>query len=163
MGNKLELSGKKDPTKKDKLTEENMVEEDQEIDQAVKNLKLKEEGTTKIVEDGAFTISSTVGIETKNDISDKNIKKSDSKDEILKAGPSPRFGSQLAIDKGNLYLFGGMVEDSNDRQLTRKDFYSIDIHKFDEWEILIESDIKTLKLEDSESSGEDDDTESEEN
>jgi len=142
--NKLELSGKKDPTKKDKITEETMVEQDQDIDEAVQNLKLKEEGTTKVVEDGAFTISSTVGIETKNDISDKNIKKSDSKDEILKAGPSPRFGSQLAIDKGNLYLFGGMVEDSNDRQLTHKDFYSIDIHKFDEWEILIESDIKTL-------------------
>ena len=101
------------------------VEQDQDIDEAVQNLKLKEEGTTKVVEDGAFTISSTVGIETKKDISDKNIQKSDSKDEILKAGPSPRFGSQLAIDKGNLYLFGGMVEDSNDRQLTHKDFYSI--------------------------------------
>ena len=99
------------------------VEQDQEIDQAVQNLKLKEEGTTKIVEDGAFTISSTVGIETKN--ADKNVKKSDSKEEILKVGPSPRFGSQLAIDKGNLYLFGGMVEDANDRQLTHKDFYSI--------------------------------------
>ena len=43
----------------------------------------------------------------------------------MKVGPSPRFGSQLAIDKGNLYLFGGMVEDANDRQLTHKDFYSI--------------------------------------
>ena len=90
----------------------------------MQNLKLKEEGTTKIVEDGAFTISSTVGIETKN-AADKNVKKSDSKEEILKVGPSPRFGSQLAIDKGNLYLFGGMVEDANDRQLTHKDFYSI--------------------------------------
>ena len=50
------------------------VEHEQEIDEAVQNLKLKEEGTTKVVEEGAFTISSTVGIETKNDTSDKTVK-----------------------------------------------------------------------------------------
>ena len=73
-----------------------------------------------------------------------------------------------------------MVEDSNDKQLTHKDFYALgtvsqiytglsnyllfhdyvsfsDIHKMDEWETLIESDIKTLKLEDSDLSDDEED------
>ena len=40
-------------------------------------------------------------------------------------GPSPRFGSALTMRQGVLYLFGGMVEDDEDRQLTFKDFYSL--------------------------------------
>ena len=71
-----------------------------------------------------FFICSTVGLATSKDTSEDNsIKKSESKD--LEDGPSPRFGTQLAIDKGVLYLFGGMVEDENDRQLTHKDFYAL--------------------------------------
>ena len=40
-------------------------------------------------------------------------------------GPSPRFGAQMAIKQGILYLFGGLVEDSNDRQFTHKDLYAL--------------------------------------
>ena len=40
-------------------------------------------------------------------------------------GPSPRFGSSMCIRQGVLYLFGGMYEDEEDRQLTFKDFYSL--------------------------------------
>ena len=194
---------------------------DQDVDiteEAVQTLKLKEEGTTKVVEEGAFTISSTVGIESSKDGTDATSKKSEAKDDITINCPSPRFGSLMAIDKGLLYLFGGMVEDSNDKQLTHKDFYALgtviqiytvfskyvifakitiffldefdtskldkwsfksvkiifkdclildhcmffvsDIHKMDEWETLIESDIKTLKLEDSDLSDDDEDDES---
>lgn len=158
---KLELKGKKDPNKKPKKnTEADTIEQDESVDmteEAVQSLKLKE-GTTKVVEEGAFTISSTVGIESK--LENEGIKKSATSEDICINCPSPRFGSSLAIDKGLLYLFGGMVEDSNDKQLTHKDFYVLDFHKMDEWETLIESDIKTLKLEDSDVS--DDDSESDE-
>ena len=31
----------------------------------------------------------------------------------------------MAIKQGILYLFGGLVEDSNDRQFTHKDLYAL--------------------------------------
>ena len=55
---KVELTGKKDPTKKIKKKIEEIPKNDQKVDdteEAVQNLQL--EGTTKVVEEGAFTIS----------------------------------------------------------------------------------------------------------
>merc|ERR1719362_2731725 len=75
--------------------------------------------------------------------------------------PSPRFGSSLAIRQSILYLFGGMFEDEEDRQLTFNDFYSLDIRKFDTWQTLIESDIKTMEWFESEDDEEEDDEEDE--
>merc|ERR1711934_184603 len=110
---------------------------------------------TKVVEDGAFTITSTIGLETKNSSEDKfeeaKLETKLSQMNLLK-GPSPRFGAQMAIKQGILYLFGGLVEDSNDRQFTHKDLYALDFHKLDEWEVIIESDLKTMEWEDSEDS-----------
>ena len=79
----------------------------------------------------------------------------------LLKGPSPRFGAQMAIKQGILYLFGGLVEDSNDRQFTHKDLYCLDFHKLDEWEVIIESDLKTMEWEDSEDESEEGDSEGE--
>ena len=83
---------------------------------------------TKVVEDGAFTITSTVGLETKNSSENKfeeaKLETKLSQMNLLK-GPSPRFGAQMAIKQGILYLFGGLVEDSNDRQFTHKDLYAL--------------------------------------
>ena len=41
--------------------------------------------------------------------------------------------------------------------------YFSDIHKLDEWEVLIESDIKTMELEESEDDSDEDDSEDSEN
>ena len=85
----------------------------------------EDQAVTKVVEEGAFTITSTVGGSTNDPIQDaiaKAIAKNDEKD---LPGPSPRFGAQMTIRQGVLYLFGGMVEDSSDRQLTHKDLYSL--------------------------------------
>ena len=119
---KLEITGKKDPAKKKTKQEE--PEGSKEGQDAEEN-----SGTTKVVEDGAFTITSTVGIETnaKEEAADDPLASKFSQMQIFK-GPSPRFGSLMAIKQGALYLFGGMVEDSNDRQLTHKDFYSLGEH-----------------------------------
>jgi len=157
---KIELTGKKDGAVKkrkkdgspnDGDKEEQEVEEDcdepakEEVDKVV----------TKVVEDGAFTITSTVGLETKNSSENKfeeaKLETKLSQMNLLK-GPSPRFGAQMAIKQGILYLFGGLVEDSNDRQFTHKDLYALDFHKLDEWEVIIESDLKTMEWEDSEDS-----------
>jgi len=150
---KIELTGKKDVTSKKRKKDE---EKEETLDEEVPDKEEAEEtdkGVTKVVEDGAFTITSTVGIETKN-TDDKdaanNLETKFSQMNLLK-GPSPRFGAQLAIKQGILYLFGGLVEDSNDRQFTHKDLYCLDFHKLDEWEVIIESDLKTMEWEDSES------------
>ena len=129
-------------------------------EEAIEDMQINDkEGVTKVVEEGAFTISSTVGIETKEKPGEPTKSKVDKAfEKLLDKGPSPRFGAQMTIRQGILYLFGGMVEDSSDRQLTHKDLYSLDIHKLDEWEVIIEDDIKPLEEsdDDSEDDSEDD-------
>ena len=156
---KIELTGKKDITKKEKKKEQ--AEEVEATEEAIDEMQINDQGVTKVVEEGAFTISSTVGIESKEKPSESGSK-AKAEDKVPDKGPSPRFGAQMTIRQGILYLFGGMVEDSSDRQLTHKDLYSLDIHKCDEWEVLIQDDIKPLEESEDEDESEDDDEESEE-
>lgn len=41
--------------------------------------------------------------------------------------------------QAKLYLYGGMFE-VGDRQFTLGDFYCLDLHKMDQWEVLVEMD-----------------------
>ena len=43
------------------------------------------------------------------------------------------------VRQGKLFLFGGMFE-VGDRQFTLSDFYCLDLHKMDQWEVLVEMD-----------------------
>ena len=154
---KIELSGKKDLTRKPKEKSAEVEATEEAIEEMQINDK---EGVTKVVEEGAFTISSTIGIEAKEKSGEPSKSKVDKAfEKLFDKGPSPRFGAQMTIRQGTLYLFGGMVEDSSDRQLTHKDLYSLDIHKLDEWEVIIEDDIKPLEEsdDDSEDDSEDED------
>jgi len=64
-----------------------------------------------------------------------------------------------AVRQGKLFLYGGMFEVGN-RQFTLNDFYSLDLHKMDQWEVLIEMDPKTQEwLEESESEEEEEEEE----
>uniref|UniRef100_A0A3P8WB97 Kelch domain containing 4 n=1 Tax=Cynoglossus semilaevis TaxID=244447 RepID=A0A3P8WB97_CYNSE len=74
--------------------------------------------------------------------------------------PCPRSSSMATVRQGKLFLYGGMFE-VGDRQFTLNDLYSLDLHKMDRWETLVEMDPKTQEwLEESES--EDDGEEDEE-
>lgn len=53
--------------------------------------------------------------------------------------PRPRSNAMLAVKHGRLYLFGGMFE-AGDRQVTLSDFYCLDLHKMDQWMVLVEAD-----------------------
>ncbi|XP_006046186.3 kelch domain-containing protein 4 isoform X3 [Bubalus bubalis] len=53
--------------------------------------------------------------------------------------PSPRSNAMLAVKHGRLYLYGGMFE-AGDRQVTLSDLYCLDLHKMEEWTILVETD-----------------------
>uniref|UniRef100_A0A7M4EGZ1 Kelch domain containing 4 n=1 Tax=Crocodylus porosus TaxID=8502 RepID=A0A7M4EGZ1_CROPO len=73
--------------------------------------------------------------------------------------PCPRSNAMLAVKHGLLYVYGGMFE-VGDRQFTLSDLYSIDLHKMEEWKVLVEMDPKTQEwLEESESDEEGGDVE----
>lgn len=79
--------------------------------------------------------------------------------------PNPRMNANLVVKHGILYLYGGLCEDG-DRQLTLSDFYSLDIHKLDEWNIIVPFSSDTLEWiesEESESDSEGSDVEMDEN
>lgn len=54
-----------------------------------------------------------------------------------------RMGALMAVKNGVLFLYGGMFE-RGDKQFTFKDFYSLDLNKMEEWNILIENDESKL-------------------
>ncbi|XP_069072936.1 kelch domain-containing protein 4 isoform X1 [Pleurodeles waltl] len=56
--------------------------------------------------------------------------------------PCPRSNAMTAVKHGVLYVYGGMFE-VGDRQFTLNDLYSLDLHKMEEWTVLVEMDPKT--------------------
>ena len=45
----------------------------------------------------------------------------------------------LCVRHGTVFLYGGVLEDG-DRQVTLSDFYSLDVHRMDEWKTIIPLD-----------------------
>ncbi|XP_076878403.1 kelch domain-containing protein 4-like isoform X5 [Brachyhypopomus gauderio] len=73
--------------------------------------------------------------------------------------PCPRSSAMATVKHGKLYLYGGMFE-VGDRQFTLNDLYCLDLHKMDQWVVLVEMDPKTQEwLEESESEDEGEDEE----
>jgi len=56
--------------------------------------------------------------------------------------PCPRMNPLMCVRHGCLFLYGGVFEDG-DRQVTLADFYSLDLHKMDEWKTIIPLDTST--------------------
>nr|CAD7453210.1 unnamed protein product [Timema tahoe] len=75
--------------------------------------------------------------------------------------PSPRMNCGLVIKDGVLYLYGGLIEDG-DKQLTLSDFYSLNLHKLDEWKTIIPNDLASHEWLESDSSSGDDGSENSE-
>lgn len=69
--------------------------------------------------------------------------------------PAARMNPGLCVCKGNLYLFGGLYEE-DEKQHTLNDLYALDLHKLDQWKVLIASQQKAHDwIDDSESSSSD--------
>ncbi|XP_056908327.1 kelch domain-containing protein 4 [Takifugu flavidus] len=76
--------------------------------------------------------------------------------------PCPRSNAMATVHQGKLFLYGGMFEVGN-RQVTLNDFYCMDLHKMDQWEVLVKMDPKSQEwLDESESDGDEEDEEEEE-
>ncbi|MGH0139607.1 UNVERIFIED_CONTAM: hypothetical protein FKN15_016973 [Acipenser sinensis] len=67
--------------------------------------------------------------------------------------PCPRSNAMTTVKHGVLYVYGGMFG-VGDQLFTLNDLYSVDLHKMDEWKVLVEMDPKTQEwLEESDSEG----------
>merc|ERR1711892_1346920 len=131
--------------------------EDDNVDK-LEELALEDSGpTTVTVESGAFTVSSTIGEVEKGAAGGESLAELKAKDCFI---PSQRFGSQMVFKGGSLYLFGGIIE-SGEKDITLKDFYSLDTYKNDSWSVIIESDQVMEWIEDSSDDDEEDDDEDE--
>ncbi|XP_059848997.1 kelch domain-containing protein 4 isoform X2 [Hypanus sabinus] len=89
---------------------------------------------------------------TENDLEEEEEEGEDKDSETSQSNePCPRSSAMAAIKHGVLYIYGGMFE-VGDRQFTLNDLYSIDLHKMDEWKVLVETDPKTQEWLDEEES-----------
>ena len=87
--------------------------------------------------DSVFTV--TEGPQSTNSSSVIQQSNSDSRTLFV---PHPRMNTLMAVKHGILYMYGGIYE-AGDKQLTLSDMYSLDLHKLDEWSIIIESDLES--------------------
>lgn len=157
---KLNYTGKKEDRKKEDSSEENGGQEDEVKkleDMSIDTPVNVEEPKTLTVESGAFTISSTVGIQETSGKSD-----SKSQEDVIDSKqfnvPTPRFNAGIAFKSGRLYLYGGMVE-TGDKDLTLRDFHWLDTHKLDAWNTIIENDLQKMEWVAEEGSDDDEDSE----
>ncbi|XP_072935565.1 kelch domain-containing protein 4 [Epargyreus clarus] len=52
-------------------------------------------------------------------------------------GPSGRMSAMLAVQRSQLYVYGGVLE-RDEKQFYLSDMYSLDLHKLNEWKTIIE-------------------------
>ena len=134
--NAVEKKGRRRKDKEGDEDEDGMETNDGEAaDEGVD--EVNELAKTVTIESGNFTVSSTVGGASEA----KNGDSSQSSDVKCKDCfiPCGRFNSQMGFKGGQLYLFGGCVE-AGEKDITLKDFYSLDTTKFDTWNTIIEND-----------------------
>merc|ERR1712029_1334246 len=118
--------GEKKRRRRDKDEEDDM---ETNCDAEIGDLEIDKSPQTVTIESGNFTVSSTVGGALAEASNGQTKNDSKPKDCFIPCG---RFNSQMAFKSGNLYLFGGVVE-SGEKDITFKDFYSLDTTKFDTW------------------------------
>ncbi|KAA0724566.1 Kelch domain-containing protein 4 [Triplophysa tibetana] len=156
-----QLKGSKSEKKKrrrgKKEEQTNETEEDKEAAQGPTEI-IKE----IVAEDGTVMTIKEV-IPATRAVEESEEEEEDEEDEAAAAAPlvepCPRSSAMATVKHGKLYLYGGMFE-VGDRQFTLSDLYSLDLHKMDQWEVLVEMDPKTQEwLEESESEDEDEEEE----
>ncbi|XP_015242693.1 PREDICTED: kelch domain-containing protein 4 isoform X2 [Cyprinodon variegatus] len=114
-----------------------------------------------VTEDGTLmTIKEVIpGHQEEEDEEEEEEEEEDESASAPMVEPCPRSSAMATVRQGKLYLYGGMFE-VGDRQFTLSDFYCLDLHKMDQWEVLVEMDPKTQEwLEESESEDEEEEEE----
>nr|DBA16740.1 TPA: hypothetical protein GDO54_002282 [Pyxicephalus adspersus] len=118
-----------------------------------------------VAEDGTvMTIKQVISNQT-GPASDQDDSSEEEEEKEEAAGPQvepcPRSNTMITVKQGLLYVYGGMFE-VGDRQFTLNDLYCLDLHKMEEWKVLVEMDPKTQEwLDESDSDGEEEEEETE--
>ncbi|XP_050398293.1 kelch domain-containing protein 4 [Patella vulgata] len=157
--NDVIIRSKKGTTEKKKRRrnkEESEMNEEtvEEAEECLDELKLdkQREATNDVDMETESSSVFTVKIGPQSSRSGDN--KGEDNDDIFR--PSPRMNCALSVKGSVLYLYGGLVEDG-DKQITLADLYSLDLHKLDEWNIIIPEDKKLQVWEESSDEEDDDD------
>ncbi|KAM4614462.1 kelch domain-containing protein 4 [Discoglossus pictus] len=115
-----------------------------------------------VAEDGTvMTIKQVISSQTASESEEEEGAEDDDQEgaSLPMVEPCPRSNSMIAAKQGVLHVYGGMFE-VGDRQFTLNDLYSLDLHKMEEWKVLVEMDPKTQEwLDESDSEGEDEEAE----
>ncbi|XP_059160782.1 kelch domain-containing protein 4-like [Physella acuta] len=156
LGDKKKRRKKKDDAEdNDEEVEEEEGEAEDEmevVEECVEDLKLEPPvGSDPAGDDGIFKVtiakpSVVVGAGTGGDVPAATM-------EVDQFWPSKRMNTSLTVRDGRLFMYGGIYE-QGDKQLTLNDFYSLDIHKLDEWSVIIAEDQNLQVWQDSDSSDE---------
>ncbi|KAI8759587.1 kelch domain-containing protein 4 [Biomphalaria glabrata] len=149
--------------KKDGTAETEVAGEEDEDDEEDDEMEVAEEGVDKLeIQDPAPVAATaaeesvfTVTYSQPDPLSKKNNDQEtgNSTMEVDKLWPSKRMNPSIAIKDGILYMYGGIYEEG-DKQVTLNDFYSLDIHKLDEWNVIVAEDRSLQQWHDSDSSSE---------
>ena len=86
-------------------------------------------------DDGVFTVTVT-GPQSNPETSGTVCSEQSAPDCFV---PCPRMNPLMCVQRGTLFLYGGALEDG-DRQITLSDFYSLDLHRMDDWKTIIPLD-----------------------
>uniref|UniRef100_A0AAY4DJM8 Kelch domain-containing protein 4 n=1 Tax=Denticeps clupeoides TaxID=299321 RepID=A0AAY4DJM8_9TELE len=117
-----------------------------------------------VTEDGTVMMIKEVIPNTKTEGSEEESEE-ESEDEggaaATQVEPCPRSNAMATVKHGKLFLYGGMFE-VGDKQFTLSDMYGLDLHKMDQWEVLVEMDPKTQEWLESEDEDSEDESDSEE-
>ncbi|KAK6627412.1 hypothetical protein RUM44_009889 [Polyplax serrata] len=126
------VSKKQDSDIKKRRRKDKSEEDSKQSDvEDMEEVEVEDEPKVTTVTDGVFTMtimpSSATSVNSNSEVKnvDPNV-----------FTPSPRMNCGLTVKNGTLYLFGGLVED-DEKQLTLSDMYSLDLHRLDEWKILL--------------------------
>lgn len=83
----------------------------------------------------------------------------DDPDDPQKTVPIARYNAMMAVQKNTLYIYGGIVE-SQEREYTLDDFYTLQLDKLDRFTCLKECNIAELEWKESDDDDDDDDSDS---
>lgn len=126
-----------------KRSPEEVSEPEKEAQEGMDQLSIQEEKPVVTSDDGVFTVTIGASKDTKSTQGETSlgaVAASSSVRDVLV--PIARMGCSMTIKNGILYLYGGTFEDG-DRQFTLADMHALDLHKMDQWKVLVPLDTKT--------------------
>merc|ERR1712212_392606 len=155
-------------------------DEEEEVNQKIKKSKMDDERTMpdvlddvdqpssskeeakQIFDNGIFTVSIGAAEDDNDDDKDGDAAASARRKQIAQSAsafvPEERMNAQIVLKNNVAFLYGGMKED-NDKTLTLRDFYSLDMAKLDTWRVIARDERETKQWAEESESSEDEDEE----